>query len=212
MSQSKTRISIVEDSQAIREVLVARIKGEDDLLFTSAYSNAEEALKSIPNDKPDVIIMDIGLPNMNGIECMVKIKRQCPEIQFLMFTVFEDSENVFEALKAGAWGYIVKDDGVEGVLNGIRDLEKQGAPMSKEIARKVLSSFHSHRRIIEGLSDKEHQLLDFLSQGLLYKEIADRMNPRITVGTVKQYVHRIYQKLQVNNRTEAINKYLSNHT
>ena len=180
----------------------------NDIELISAYSNAEDALKRLVKDDPDVVIMDIGLPQMNGIECLMRIQKKSPDISFLMFTIYENSEHVIDSLKAGAMGYILKRDGVEGIIEGVRELVAGGAPMSRNIARKVLKSFQPSDRLIEKLSPREREVLNLLSKGFQYKEIAQKLNPQIDVGTVKQHIHRIYKKLQVNNRTEAINKFL----
>lgn len=204
-----TRISIVEDTDHIREILKARINETDDLFVITTYSNAEDALRDIPEAKPDLVIMDIGLPGISGIECMLKLKLTCPDIAFLMFTVFDNDSHVFDALKAGANGYIMKDEKPSGVIKAIRTYLSGGAPMSAEIGKKVLESFHrvgNKNADIEQLTDHQKYILDLISQGLLNKEIAANLN--ITVGSIKVQINRIYKKLQVNNRVEAMNKYM----
>lgn len=211
MTQKKLRISMVEDLPEIRESVKNRILQTEGLEWVSEYHTAEDAIPGLINDQPDIVIMDIGLPIISGIECMLRVKLKRPEIRFLMFTVFVQDEKVFDALKVGADGYILKHGGAEGIIKAIRELEKGGAPMSPEIARKVLKSFHrvgSGNPQLEKLSAREVEILNCLSKGWLYKEIADRLQPPITEGTVKQHIHRIYKKLEVNNRTEALNKYL----
>ncbi|HQU60888.1 MAG TPA: response regulator transcription factor, partial [Saprospiraceae bacterium] len=165
----------------------------------------------LPQQRPDLVLMDIGLPKMNGVECMIRVKLQAPEVDFLMFTVFDNDEYVFEALKAGAVGYVLKSERATGALRAIEEYAQGGAPMSRDIARKVLSSFHTHNKKagegFENLTPQQLLILEQLSQGLLNKEIADRLG--ISEGTVKQHNYAIYKKLQVNNRTEAVQKYLS---
>ena len=204
-----TRISIVEDTDSIREILKSRINETDDLFCITDYQNAEDAILDIPEAKPDIVIMDIGLPGMSGIECMMKIKKECPDIAFLMFTVFDNDQNVFDALKAGANGYIMKDEKPSGVILAIREYLNGGGPMSAEIAKKVMESFHRFgpkNAHIEKLTSHQLYILKQISDGLLNKEIAANLN--ITEGSIKVQINRIYKKLQVNNRIEAINKYL----
>ena len=210
--QQYTRISIVEDTDHIREILKKRINDTDDLYCITTYDNAEDALEDLPNAQPEVVIMDIGLPGMSGIECMTQVKAKCPDMAFLMFTVFDNDENVFNALKAGASGYIMKDEKPSGVIEGIRSYLQGGGPMSAEIAKKVMESFHRFgpkNKHIELLTPHQLNILKQISEGLLNKEIAASLN--ITEGSIKVQINRIYRKLQVNNRVEAINKYLGQH-
>lgn len=207
--KKQTRVSIVEDTDHIREILKTRINDTDDLFVITTYDNAEDALSSLPSDQPDVVIMDIGLPGMSGIECMLKVKMKCPDMGFLMFTVFDNDEHVFDALKAGANGYVMKDEKPSGVIKAIREYIAGGAPMSAEIGKRVLESFHRNspkNEAVEKLTDHQKFILSQISQGLLNKEIAAKLG--ITVGSIKVQINRIYKKLQVNNRVEAINKYL----
>ncbi len=203
------KISIVEDLPEIREVLSQRISTEPGMQCIGSYGNAEEALGGLMYNRPDAVIMDIGLPQMGGIECMVKVKNRYPEIRFLMFTVFDNDEKVFESLKAGADGYILKREPAARIVYALREILDGGAPMSRSIAQKVLHSFRTptaERDSFESLTARQTELLDLLAVGLPYKLIADKLS--ITEGTVKQHIHLIYQKLQVNNRTEAVNRYL----
>lgn len=204
-----TRISIVEDTKEIREAVLKRINQTDDLFCITAYENGEDALKQIPEDKPEIVIMDLGLPNLSGIECILRLKLKCPEIIFLVFTVFDDEGHVFEALKAGANGYLLKDEGPSGIIKAIRAFKSGGGPMSPEISKKVLQSFHRFGPTnpnVEKLTPHQLKILQMISQGLLNKEIADRLD--ITLGSMKVQINRIYKKLHVNNRVEAVNKYL----
>jgi DNA-binding NarL/FixJ family response regulator len=174
------------------------------------YLDAEAALEEIPYRQPDVVLMDIQLPGMSGIECIRQIKSINPKIQFMMMTVYEDAENIFKSLEAGASGYLLKNTSPKKILEAIIELKEGGSPMSGEIARKVVSSFSKVQNFgkaddeMKKLTPREFEIVELLSKGFLYKEIADQLN--ITVGTVKQHIHNTYEKLQVNNRTEAINK------
>lgn len=201
-------VSIVEDDLELRESVFNYLKEAPGLRCLGAYGSAEEALKEIPHQKPDVVLMDINLPEMNGIECVGKLKAVAPEVQVLMFTVYEDSDQVFEALVAGACGYMVKSTPPEKVLEAIREVQRGGSPMSTHIARKVVKYFHQTQPAsgISTLSKREEEVLHHLSQGCLYKEIADRLN--ISIDTVRKHLHSIYGKLQVHSRTDAVVKYL----
>ena len=151
--------------------------------------------------------MDINLPGMSGIECLSRIKEKCPGTQFMMFTIYEDDEKVFEALKAGAHGYLLKKTPKEKLLEALDELYNGGSPMSTNIARKVIEAFEKRNRPAEELNEltnKERQILDLLAKGFLYKEIATQLHS--TRNTIKQHIHHIYEKLHVQNRTEAINK------
>ncbi len=203
-----TSICIIEDTTHIREILHKRINETDDFFCAGSFGTAEEAIEKLPTIQPDIAIMDIGLPGKNGIECMLQVKKSCPDTGFLMFTVFDNDEHVFEALKAGAVGYILKDEKPSGVISAIREYLEGGGPMSADIAKKVLSSFHktntSHPDV-EKLTGHQKGILDMIASGLLNKEIA--VNLGITEGSIKVQINRIYKKLHVNNRVEAINKY-----
>jgi len=196
-------ISIVEDITEIREGLRFIIHQTAGFQFISAYSNAEEALAGLPADRPHIVIMDIGLPGGTGVECIRKLKPVNPAMQFVIFTVYEDSDQVFEALAAGASGYLLKNSSPDKIIDALREIQAGGSPMSLSIARKVVSSFHRSVGQNE-LSEREMEILTLLAKGLLYKEIARKLS--ITKGTVSQHVHNIYGKLQVFNRTEALNK------
>jgi DNA-binding NarL/FixJ family response regulator len=201
-------VSIVEDIQDIRESLQQLIKTSDNFLCLSAYSNAEDALKDLPAVKPDIVLMDINLPGMNGIECIRRVKTACPQLQFMMFTIYEDSEQVFDALAAGASGYLLKKTPRDKILPSIQELYEGGSPMSTQIARKVVAYFQKEKKASNNeaqLSAREIEVLELLSKGFVYKEIAVRLN--IATGTVRQHIHKIYEKLHVQNRTEALNKF-----
>lgn len=202
-------VSIVEDNDKLRETLVRVLNRADGFRCVSQYANAEDALKDLPNVKPDVVLMDINLPGMNGVECVRQLKRLSPEIQMMMLTVYEDTENIFDALAAGASGYMLKRTASKELLEAIAEVKRGGSPMTTHIARKVVQSFQrspAAAAATENLSEREQQVLDLLSQGLMYKEIADKLN--ISYETVHTYIRRIYEKLQVRTRTEAVAKFL----
>jgi RNA polymerase sigma factor (sigma-70 family) len=202
-------VSIVEDSDKLRETLTRVLNRADGFRCVSQYANAEDALKDLPEIKPDVLLMDINLPGMNGVECVRQLKKIAPEIQVMMLTVYEDTENIFDALAAGASGYMLKRTAGKELLEAIREVKNGGSPMTTHIARKVVQSFQRSAAAeaqTESLSEREQQVLDLLSQGLMYKEIADKL--QISYETVHTYIRRIYEKLQVRTRTEAVAKFL----
>jgi DNA-binding NarL/FixJ family response regulator len=172
-------ISIVEDIDDVRNSLQRLIESASGFLCLSTYSNAEDALKDLPQINPDVVLMDINLPGMSGIECIKKVKVLAPQIQFLMFTIYEDSEQVFDALTAGASGYLLKKTPKERILEALKELHQGGSPMSAHIARKVVSYFQREKEIKNTealLSPREKEVLELLSKGFLYKEVGDRLN------------------------------------
>ena len=200
-------VSIVEDIAEVRESIERLINNSTDFLHVASYSNAELAEVEIPLHAPDIVIMDINLPGKSGIECISSIKEKCPRSQFIMFTIFEDDQKVFNALEAGASGYLLKKTPKEKILEALKELYEGGSPMSTQIARKVIQVFQKNKSMNEEaalLTKKEKEILDLLSKGFLYKEIAEKT--LITANTVKQHIHNIYEKLHVQNRTEAINK------
>ena len=171
-----------------------------------AYADAEKAVEELEAWQPDIVIMDINLPGMNGIECIRKVKGECPQTQFIMFTIYEDDEKVFEALAAGASGYLLKKTPLGKICDSLVELHQGGSPMSTQIARKVIDRLRKNETTnkVEILSSRENEVLQFLAKGFLYKEIADKLS--ITTSTVRQHIHKIYEKLHVQNRMEAINK------
>ncbi|HMH24071.1 MAG TPA: response regulator transcription factor [Puia sp.] len=202
-------LTIVEDLDEVREGLKNFLALSQEFTVLDVFKTAEEAAASIPGLRPDIVIMDINLPGMNGIECIRQIRPLCGETQFMMFTVYENDEKVFEALKAGASGYLLKNTGLVNILGSLKELYQGGSPMSSNIARKLVDAFRTQAPgdtplAMNGLSPRENEVLNFLSRGLLYKEIADQLH--ISTGTVRQHIHRIYEKLHVQNRMEAINK------
>ena len=199
-------IAIVEDLEEVRDGIAKLIDLDPGFVVTDAFANAEEAILQLPNNPPDIVIMDINLPGMNGIECIRRIKDKCIGTQFMMFTVYENDEKVFEALKAGATGYLLKKTSPSMIVEALKDLHAGGSPMSSNIARKLVTAYQEQESSspLLVLSSRENEILALLAQGLLYKEIADKLN--IVTGTVRQHIHKIYEKLHVQNRTEAINK------
>ena len=200
-------LTIVEDLDEVREGLKNFLQLSPEFKVLDTFRTAEEALEKIPTLHPDIVIMDINLPGMNGIECISRIKTKESKIQFMMFTVYETDEKVFEALKAGASGYLLKNTGLIQIIESLKELYQGGSPMSSNIARKLVTTFQRKENIQINnllLSTRENEILNFLARGLLYKEIAEQLS--ISTGTVRQHIHKIYEKLHVQNRTEAINK------
>lgn len=201
------KVSIVEDLAEVREGLADLVRSDKELLLLDNFEDAESAAEKLPAIQPDIVIMDINLPGMSGIDCIKKIKEKCPATQFMMFTVYENDEKVLKALQAGATGYLLKRTHPERILESIKELNQGGSPMSSNIARKLVNIFLTEKKVTkkEMLSERENEVLQLLAGGLLYKEIADRLH--IVHGTVRQHIHNIYEKLHVQNRTEAVNKY-----
>jgi len=206
-------ISIVEDNDKLRGTLAKVIGRTEGFRFASDYANAEDALADLPKVKPDVVLMDINLPGINGVECVRKLKALLPQTQVMMLTVYEDTENIFNALAAGANGYMLKRTPTKELVEAIREMQRGGSPMTTHIARLVVQSFQKPAAAapasggeLSELSEREQQVLDLLVQGLIYKEIAEKLN--IGYETVHTYIRRIYEKLQVRTRTEAVAKFL----
>jgi len=206
-------LAIVEDLDEVREGLKNFLALSPDFSVLDTYKTGEEAAADIPNLHPDIVIMDINLPGMSGIECVRIVKKKTDRTQFMMFTVYENDEKVFEALKAGASGYLLKNTGLIHIVEALRELHNGGSPMSANIARKLVKNFQEQSlndssAEMSLLSARENETLHLLSQGLLYKEIAEKL--AISTSTVRQHIHRIYEKLHVQNRTEALNKAFKN--
>ena len=200
-------VAIVEDLDEVRDGLKNFLSLSEEFSVLDTFKTAEEALYELPKLKPDIVIMDISLPRMDGIECIRLVKDQTPSTQFMMFTVYENDEKVFEALKAGASGYLLKDTGFVQLVESLKDLHEGGSPMSANIARKLVTVFRENQKQTEALTtltNRENEILQLLAKGLLYKEIGNRLF--ISIATVRQHIHKIYEKLHVQNRTEAINK------
>ncbi len=202
------KVSIVEDDAKLRETLVRYFGGQSGFRCVKAYANAEAALEDIPQNCPDVVLMDINLPGMNGIECVAKLRKTMPSLKIIMLTVFEESEQVFTALSAGAFGYLVKSSRPGKILEAIREVYDGGSPMSGHIARHVVQSFHRQSAAnleTESLTSRELEVLQGLSRGQPYKEIASNLG--ISLSTVRTYIQRIYEKLHVHSQAEAVMKY-----
>jgi len=207
INDNKINVSIVEDIEEIRNALRILINGSKGFECVHVFADAEQALKNMSSKKIDVVLMDINLPGMDGIECMKILKPKMPKAQFMMCTVYDDDDHIFNALRSGASGYILKRTSPAQILEAIHDLHEGGSPMSSEIARRVVDSMHKsekHAEAVELLTPRENEILDFLARGYLYKEIAAELF--ISNETVKKHIHSIYDKLHVQNRTEALNK------
>ena len=203
-------VSIVDDEAKLRQSIAAFVNGSPGFKCVSGYGSAEAALKDLPADKPDVVLMDINMGGMSGIECVEKLKTQFPEMQILMLTVYEDTEKIFRALAAGANGYLLKRSTPTKLLAAIREVHAGGSPMTSSIARKVVVSFQKtsggkvepHGQ----LSPREQAVLNGLAKGWTYKQLASELD--ISIDTIRTYIRRIYEKLHVQSRTEAVAKYL----
>ncbi len=213
MQRELNKIALVEDDALMLDFLETTINETESFICEETYTSAEKAIKYLPKSDVDIAIVDIRLPGESGIECVRQVKALRPDIQFMMYTMFDEGDKIFNSLKAGASGYLIKSAksiaSEETIIAAIQELMAGGAPMSPSIARKVTEFFfktHTQMKELELLTKREVEVLDQLSKGLLYKEIADQLH--ITTGTVKQHIHKIYQKLHVQNRTEAINVYL----
>jgi len=201
-------VSIVEDDGPAREILSDWIRHAPGFRYVSQYGNAESALMKLQSDKPSVVLMDINLPGMSGIECVRQLKPQLPNTQFVMLTVYEDTDHIFDALAVGASGYLLKQTPRDELLEAIKDVHAGGSPMTSNIARKVVQSFQRTAPQEDesvNLSPREREVLELLACGYLYKEIADKLG--ITVATVVTYIRRIYEKLHVRSRAQAVAKY-----
>jgi RNA polymerase sigma factor (sigma-70 family) len=202
-------VAIVEDNADLRGTLARVINRAPGHQCVGQYGDAESALAGLPKDKARVVLMDINLPRMNGVECVRKLKHVLPETLVVMLTAYEDTENIFGSLEAGASGYLLKRSKTAEILEAIKDVVDGGSPMTAHIARKVVHSFQSKTassQATENLAEREREVLDLLSQGFMYKEIADKLG--ISFETVRTYIRRIYEKLQVRSRTEAVAKAL----
>jgi DNA-binding NarL/FixJ family response regulator len=202
------KVAIVDDDEGIRASLAALIRQSSSLKLAGEYPDAERALKEIPRNPPDVVLMDINLPGIKGVDCVRQLKAAVPQVQFLMLTVYEDSDSLFNSLKAGASGYLLKRTASSRLLEAIRDVHAGGSPMTPQLARRVVHYFlrPEGESPVARLTPGEKEFIDQLAHGYAYKEIADRMN--ISIDTVRSYVRTVYEKLHVHSRTEAVVKYL----
>lgn len=201
-------VSIVEDDAGARSIISGWLKRAEGFRLVGEHGTAESALAGLPDEKPDVVLTDINLPGMDGVECVRQAKAHLPDTQFLMLTVYEDSDHIYSALEAGACGYLLKQTPRAELLAALRDVRQGGSPMTSNIARKVVQSFRREGLVshpTEGLSQRENEVLELLARGFLYKEIADVLN--ISVPTVNTYIRRIYEKLHVRSRSQAVAKY-----
>lgn len=204
-----TRISIIEDDEETRQILTKIIASAPHLKLVSTYPLCAPAIAGIPADQPDVVLVDINLPEINGVEAVRRLKPALPDTQFLMLTVYEDPDHIFAALAAGATGYLLKSTSRTELLEAIDQIAAGGSPMSTGIARKVVQSFSrppAPKGELATLSPREQSVLDLLSKGYLYKEISESLG--VSVPTISTYIRRIYKKLHVNSRTQAISKHL----
>lgn len=205
---NKIKIAIVEDLEEVAEGLTEFIKLDNELQLLATYRTAEAAALELPLVKPDIVIMDINLPGITGIECIRQVKQSGIPMQFMMFTVYENNDQVFEALKAGASGYLLKKTAPPQIIEAIKELYDGGSPMSSSIARKLVSIFQEQPKGLNTqatvLTPREKEVLECLAKGMLYKEIAEQLG--ISFHTVRQHIAKIYEKLHVQNKTEAINK------
>lgn len=206
------RIAVVEDDETLRKNLIELLEEAEGFKCIAAYPNAEDALEDIPRKSPDIVLMDINLPGKDGIECTYILKTKMPGILVVMLTVYEDAGKIFHSLQAGAVGYLLKLSKPEEILAALKEVAAGGSPMSTQVARKVVQSFHREKKddIKEyaTLTPREEQVLNLLSKGYLYKEIATELS--ISNDTVHNHIRKIYEKLQVHSRTEAVIKYLKN--
>jgi DNA-binding NarL/FixJ family response regulator len=199
-------VCIVEDLEDIRNGIAAIINMTPEFKVLQAFANAEEALEPLLQLEPDIVIMDIHLPGISGIECIRRIHEKNKRIQFMMFTIYENSDTVFEALAAGATGYILKNSSPQKIIESLNELCQGGSPMNAEIAKKLVKRFQKQSLALDeyNLTPKEQKIVELMAKGYLYKEIAGEL--KNTVNTIKQHIRHIYEKLHVQNKAEAINK------
>jgi len=202
-------VSIVEDDRGTRESLRELLERAAGLRCVGAHGNGEDALRSIPAENPNVVLMDINLPGMNGIVCVGRLKERLPKTQVLMLTTYEESDLIFDSLRSGASGYLLKNMPPDELVQAVEQVHAGGSPMSMHIARKVVSHFQQIKRPsseVEKLTRREQEILGLLAKGYLYKEIADHLG--ISLSTVRAHLHAVYEKLHVQSRTQAVVKYL----
>lgn len=200
-------ITIVEDQNEMRESLAEWLGNAPGLRCVGAHATAEEALRRIPCENPDVVLMDINLTGMNGIECVSRLKERLPQTQVLMLTTYDDGDLIFDSLRAGANGYLLKNMPREELVQALQQVQAGGAPMSLQIARKVINYFHQSGKPSQNLrqlTGRESEILKLLAKGYLYKEIADRLG--VSMSTVRTHISAVYEKLHVHSRTEAVMK------
>lgn len=204
----KIKVIIVEDIEEIRDNLKILLNNSNEIECLNTFPNSEAAIKSVPGLKPDVILMDINLPGISGIECTKILKPLLPDTQIIILTMYEDGEMVFNALRSGATGYLLKRTTSKQLIKSIKEVYSGGSPMSMEIARMVVGSFkneNTNEKLQEKLTPREWEILGYLSKGMRYQEIADQLF--LSVETVRSHLRKIYSKLQVRSATEAVLKY-----
>jgi len=203
-------VAVVEDDPEIRNHLEHRIGNNPALRLLRSYPDAESALADLPRHHPDVVLMDINLPIIDGVECVRQLKAKMPQVQFVMLTIYEDGNRLFKSLTAGASGYLLKRTSLEKLFDAIREVHEGGAPMSPEMARRVVQHFQQTPEPaseVQKLTPRERDVLDQLAKGFRYKEIEDNLH--ISTGTLRSYIASVYEKLHVHSRTEAVVKYLN---
>jgi DNA-binding NarL/FixJ family response regulator len=207
-TRNKVRVALVEDNPQLRKSLAALLNSTGDLACIDACADGEQALRQLPSVAPAIVLMDIHLPGMNGIECMARLAQLLPQVRIVMLTAFESSDEIFKSLAAGAHGYLLKSTAPEQLLDSIREVAAGGSPISGSVARKIVDFFRSKPPVAAGMDElapREREVLKLLAEGCPYKEIAAAM--QVSLGTVRTYIERIYQKLHVHSRTEAVVKY-----
>ena len=203
------KVCIVEDNADMRESVALLLNQAPGLRCVSTYATAEAAVRDVPSQKPDVALVDIHLPGMNGIECVAKLKARLPQLQVLMLTRYEQSDMIFDSIRAGASGYLLKHTPAAELIQAVEQVHSGGAPMTMQVARKVINHFQKIQKPssdVEKLTLREQEVLNLLAKGYLYKEIADHLG--ITINTLRNHLRTIYDKLHVHSRTEATVKYL----
>jgi DNA-binding NarL/FixJ family response regulator len=205
------RLAIIEDDAPLRRIFTSWLRRAHEIQLVGEYDSAETALATIGRDRPDIVLTDINLPGLNGIECVRRMKAQLPQTQFMMLTVYEDAEKIFSALEAGASGYLLKRTTEPQLLAAIADLQSGGSPMTSAIARKVVQSFQKPKSVRPAgdgvqLSPREKEILELLARGYLYKEIAESL--KISVPTVNAHIRNMYEKLHVHSRSQAVARYI----
>jgi RNA polymerase sigma factor (sigma-70 family) len=208
----KIRVAIVEDDSKLLSTLSKLIGTDSEFEVKGGFPTTAAALAGIPKLNPDIVILDINLPDANGVECARQLKSICPNLQILMLTVYEDTESVFSALRAGASGYLLKQTPIEELLAALREIYRGGSPMSSHVARKVVQSFKEDDVVnheVESLSPREREVLELVAEGCLFKEIAEKLG--VSFGTIHTYCRRIYDKLHVRSRAQAVAKWHNRH-
>jgi DNA-binding NarL/FixJ family response regulator len=210
LNTPRIKVSIVEDNRGTRESLAELLGRSPVLRCVGAHANGEDALRQIPHEGPDVVLMDINLPGMSGIECVAKLKALLPKTQVLMLTTYEESDLIFDSLRQGASGYLLKNMPPKELIQAVEQVQAGGAPMSMPVARKLVNHFQQIKKPcseMEKLTRREHEILALLAKGFLYKEIADQLH--ISLSTVRAHLHTVYEKLHVQSRTEAVVKFIN---